>query len=249
MNNITLGNSSLLSCDRHHDLTVLTNIAAMLLRPPLNIYIIQLIISRQLVTSEFYTLNEAILAVFICVFDVLEVFTTTCPITSFLMTKRFFLGFTLSARQNLMILITLDRYIAVVKPVVFLKLKQLKYKVYFSGINLLLTVGCCVGSMYMTLEYQLCVVVQRGQENVEGLREDEGREEVGEVENEKKGREEGLKTRETPRDSPYTELSSGHCVSRVKGFLRRILGRFPSLSFLKDEAARWICVLKQAPTF
>ncbi|TMS23628.1 hypothetical protein E3U43_008934, partial [Larimichthys crocea] len=29
-----------------------------------------------------------------------------------------------------------------------------------------------------------------------------------------------------------------------KCFLRRILGRFLTLSFLKDEAAQWTCVLK-----
>lgn len=62
MNDTTLGNTSLLPGYHveHASMTVITPMVALTLQLPVNIYILQLIISRHWITTEFYTLKVAI---------------------------------------------------------------------------------------------------------------------------------------------------------------------------------------------
>ena len=150
MNNTALGNSSLpLFCDNLGKRNMLPNFFCLAVRLPLNIYILQLIISQHLITAEFYALNEAIFEIFIYFYDIFGVVTHICPNAYLIMIRWFFLGFAFTGRPCLMTLICIDRYLAVVKPVVFLRFKQLTYKLVFSGIIWLVTLVSCTWSIFM----------------------------------------------------------------------------------------------------
>lgn len=123
-----------------------------MIRLPANIYIMQLIISRHLITSEFYALNEAIFLTFIHFYDILALVAYICPNTLVMRIRMFILGFILTGRPCLMALICVERYVAVVQPLVFLRFKQLMCKLVFCGIIWLATLASCCNNILMHSE-------------------------------------------------------------------------------------------------
>ncbi len=163
MNDTTLGNTSLLPVCVNlpsRDVTLIPNVIGPILRLPLNIYILQLIISARLITSEFYALKEAIFEIIICLYDILEMMAYVFPNSCLLTIKTFFLGFIVSGRPFLLTLICVERYLAVGKPVVFLRLKPLKYKLALSGITWLWTLVSCFSVFLMGSVYHYAAVAQ-----------------------------------------------------------------------------------------
>lgn len=164
MNHTTFGNTSCLSllfCDNllNTNVIMIPSVVSLILRLPASICILQLIISRDLMTSEFCALNEAIVEMFICVYDILGVAACAFPDPYLMEIRRFFRGFIIIGRPFLLALICVERYLAVVKPVVFLRLKPLKYKLALSGIIWLWTlVSCsCLISTTSVFHYSLLV--------------------------------------------------------------------------------------------
>lgn len=151
MNNTTLGNSSLptFSDNILQFLSVVPNLLSLIVRLPANIYIIQLIISSKRITPEFLTLNGAIFELLICIFDLLEVETFFSASEYVYRIRSFFLGFVITGRPFVLALICVDRYLAVVKPVWFLRWKQVKYKI----------VLCCVMWVWTLLFCTIIIVV------------------------------------------------------------------------------------------
>ncbi|KAM7419142.1 hypothetical protein PAMA_016320 [Pampus argenteus] len=163
MSNTTLGNCSLVPFYDdliNSDVTVIPNLVSMILRLPVSIYILKLIVSRHLIISEFYTFNEEIFEIFICLFDSLRVLAYVFSDTSVMKSKQFFLGFVVTGRPWALTLICVDRYLAVVKPVTFLRFKPLRYKLTLSGIIWLGTLVSCSGNMLVSFGFHYVSVAQ-----------------------------------------------------------------------------------------
>lgn len=163
MNDTTLGNTSLLPfcvSTSNRDVTLIPNIIGPILRLPLNAYILQLIISGHLITSEFCTLTEAIFEIITCIYDILGMAAYISPNSCLLKIRMFFLGFIVSGRPFLLMLICVERYLAVAKPMVFLRFKPLKYKLALSGVIWLWTLVSCFSIYVMGSAYHYAAVVQ-----------------------------------------------------------------------------------------
>lgn len=76
--------------------------------------------------------------------------------------RKFFLGFIVTGRPSLLTLICVERYIAVVKPVAFLRLKLLKYKLAFAGIIWMWTLLSCSLRFVITSGFHYIIAVQVG---------------------------------------------------------------------------------------
>ncbi|KAM7394180.1 hypothetical protein PAMP_020994 [Pampus punctatissimus] len=139
---------------------MIPNLVTTILRLPVSFYILELIVSRHLIISEFYTLNEEIFEIFICLFDIFRVLAYIFPDTSFIKSRQFFLGFIVTGRPCMLTLICVDRYLAVVKPVTFLRFKPLRYKLTLSGIIWLCTLVSCSGNTLVYLGFHYILVAQ-----------------------------------------------------------------------------------------
>ncbi|KAL6110095.1 uncharacterized protein ACO6RY_19249 [Pungitius sinensis] len=127
------------------NIRLVPNVLSLILRFPVNIYVLQIIMSGNMCTSEFYSLNQALFEI-MCFYDFFGVVLSVFPNWYVREIQHFFLGFVLTARPCLLALICVERYLAVVKPVAFLRMKSLKYRLAMLGIIWLwtLTTGVCV---------------------------------------------------------------------------------------------------------
>lgn len=155
MNNTTLGNS--FSLLLKNDLLV---ICSMVIRVPIIIYILQVIISKGWISSEFYTFKKAVFELVTCFHDTLAVFGYFFPDMYLSNIKSFLLGFALTGRPYILTLICVECYLATVKPVVYLQFKPLRYKVLLSGIIWVLTLVSCLSSVFVSLGFYYIVIAQ-----------------------------------------------------------------------------------------
>lgn len=162
MNNTTLGNcSSAPFCvSDNSDPATIYNLFSPILRLPVNIYILQLIISKQWITTEFYSFQEAIFEIIICLQDVLGIAVYFSADPYLFKIRRFFVGFIVTGRPCLLAVICVERYLAITKPVVYLRLKPLKFKLVLSGLIWLVTLLFCWGSIFMSSEFHKLLLAQ-----------------------------------------------------------------------------------------
>lgn len=99
--------------------------------------------------AEILSLNQAICEVAICMANVISLIAINITIsnvtilTYFLFAVKFTLGFIFSGRPLFMSCICLERYLAVVHPVTFLKYKLLRYRLVQTIISWLTVMVCC----------------------------------------------------------------------------------------------------------
>lgn len=163
MNNTTLGNTSLLPFSGYilnPNGTVIPYLFSLVLRLPVNIYILQLIISRHWIKSEFYALKDAVFEIVVCFYDILGIAVYIFPNTYVLKTGKFIQKFIIMGHPNLLTLTCVERYLAIVKPLVFLRFKPLKYKLALTGIIWLWTLIFCFASLLMSLVFHYAALVQ-----------------------------------------------------------------------------------------
>lgn len=153
MNNTTLGTSDFSYLLIPNPLSIITYL-------PVNIYILVLIISRQWIVSEFYIFIETIMEICICFYDIIGLIACITS-NSYLLTARdFCLGFLVTGRPCVLALICVERYLAIVKPVAYMKLKPLKYKLGLTGMVWFITLACCFSRLYMAQEiHRVSIVV------------------------------------------------------------------------------------------
>ena len=130
------------------DVLYAASITALLLVPPVNIYVLVLMVRGGLetITSEFYCLNLAvsdILMCFFCLFYVIEK-----DRQGDLFVFSFFLGFLNISPPLFQCCICVERYLAVVHPVIFLRYKLLRYKIMCCSVVWFITLGFCVAFIY-----------------------------------------------------------------------------------------------------
>lgn len=155
MNNTTLG--ILVLNPFKMDLGVIPNLFSMTLRLPIHVYILQLIISSNWILAEFYTFNEAIFEVFYFVYDILAVVGFIFPNPYLLKTKTNALLFIVTGHSCHLTVSCVEHYLAVGKPMLYMRCKPLKYKLSTSLVCLVLALVSFLLSSY-TLYYFLALV-------------------------------------------------------------------------------------------
>ncbi len=132
-------------------LTICFYITSLLFGLPTHSYVIWLIITRtgSGVASEFFILNLSVCEIGInlnIVVHVILYWYLSHPTL-----RLFFAGFTITGRPLFQCLICVERYLAVVHPVTFLKFKPLRYRVFCCTVAWVICFGSCFVCMY-TLE-------------------------------------------------------------------------------------------------
>ncbi|XP_051537037.1 chemokine XC receptor 1-like [Myxocyprinus asiaticus] len=127
---------------------------------PTHSYVIWLIVtgtgSGSGIASGFFNLNLSVSEIgncLNCLFCVLDYFT---PFTSL---KAFLFGLGITGRPLFQCLICIERYLAVVHPVTFLKIKPLRYKVICSTAAWIITFGSCLCCMLILVLFDSYIYV------------------------------------------------------------------------------------------
>ncbi|XP_051734825.1 C-C chemokine receptor type 8-like [Ctenopharyngodon idella] len=115
---------------------------------PAHSYIIWLIITGTLsgVASEFFILNLSVCELGICLNGL--VFILSRWISSLDILDMFLIGLTTTGRPLFQCLMCVERYLAVVHPVTFLKYKPLRYRVICCTAIWIISLGSCLVCMY-----------------------------------------------------------------------------------------------------
>ena len=112
---------------------------------PTNVYVLWLILTGAggTMASDFFSLNLAVSEVLYCLFSVFVLVNNHIPTTALAYLADFSFGFLSAGRPLFQCCICVERYLAVVHPVVFLKYKPLRYRVGWAagawGVTLMFT--------------------------------------------------------------------------------------------------------------
>ena len=111
---------------------------------PINIYTMVLIVRGGLetITSEFSCINLTVSDIFICFFCLFYVLQKHIQVL--MNTQDLFLGFLNISRPLFQGCICVERYLAVVHPVTFLRYKLLRYKIMYCSVVWFITLGFCI---------------------------------------------------------------------------------------------------------
>ena len=119
----------------------------LLLGLPTNSYILYQIVIKTGVPSEFFTFNLTLCEIIFCFktpLVLLSYYTIPHTLDN---VKHFFEGFIGMGRPLFQTCICVERYLAVIHPVLFLKYKPLRYRLACSAVAWLIVFGCCVMTM------------------------------------------------------------------------------------------------------
>ena len=131
-------NSTMCGCNYATSLTValVSNSINLILGCPTNGYVLWLIFrgAGGTLASEFFTLNLTVNEILSCVYNVAMIIWIKRQSLVFLIIMSFFSGFLTVGRPLFQTCICLERYLAVVHPVVFLRYKPLRYRLACSAL-------------------------------------------------------------------------------------------------------------------
>ncbi|XDV38347.1 hypothetical protein PO909_007786 [Leuciscus waleckii] len=113
---------------------------------PTHSYVIWLIITGSRVASLFFKLNLSVCEIGICVASLICLLLFWYKSLTTLMC--FLMGLGITGRPLFQCLICVERYLAVVHPVTFLKFKPLRYRVICCTAVWIITLGSCIFSMF-----------------------------------------------------------------------------------------------------
>ncbi len=114
---------------------------------PMPCYVIWLIIgTRSGIALEFFNLNLSVCEIGICLNSLFFILSRWFSCLEIL--DLFLLGFTFTGRPLFQCLMCVERYLAVVHPVTFLKYKPLRYRVICCTVAWIINLGSCLVCMY-----------------------------------------------------------------------------------------------------
>ncbi len=134
----------------------------ILLGPPTHVYVLWLIETGKEIAPEFLNLNLSVceMIVFLnCFISFLAIrFPEVYPLTAFTA------GFSITGRPLFQCLMCVERYLAVVHPVIFLKYKPLRYKLFCSAVVWITALSSCLFCMFTAFKhinvYMCCFLLQ-----------------------------------------------------------------------------------------
>ena len=134
-------------------LFVVSHLINLILSFPTNVYVLWLIVTRAggTMTSEFFALNLTMSEIIVSLFDVLSLMSFYLPKVSLWSAVQFFSGFLICARPLFQCCVCVERYLAVVHPVVYLKYKPLRYRVGITVLVWLVVIWFCLDIFFMGL--------------------------------------------------------------------------------------------------
>ncbi|XP_067280757.1 hydroxycarboxylic acid receptor 2-like [Pseudorasbora parva] len=116
---------------------------------PTHSYVFWLIITGSGVASEFFNLNLSVCEIGNCLMFILNLLSLF--FSSLTNTKLFLQGLCVTGRPLFQCLICVERYLAVVHPVTFLKYKPLRYRVICCTAAWIITLGSCLCCMIILI--------------------------------------------------------------------------------------------------
>ncbi len=129
---------------------------------PTNCYVLWLIFKRAGggIASEFFGINQCVCEIVYCLDSLFCLIWSDYPWLSRLMELTWFLlGLGITGRPLFQCLICVERYLAVIHPVIFLKYKPLRYRVICCTVAWIITLGSCLCFMFRLISFNFYVFV------------------------------------------------------------------------------------------
>lgn len=162
MDNTTLGNTSWLPLSDillNIDTSVATHFFSLVLRLPINIFVMQVILSKRWILSERYLFKEAVVQFVISLFDVFSIVSIFYPDIYLLHTWFALEVILVIGHPSLLTAISVEQYLAVVKPLLYLRLKPFKCWLPLGGLMCLWMLAIFTVSLFRKVVYSLATVV------------------------------------------------------------------------------------------
>ncbi len=156
MNNSTVNFTSEASTNSTYDsvgatsLVICTFSINFIFGVPTHSYILWLIITGtgSGVASDFFNLNLSVCEIGICLNSLFCVMYYCTGLSFFISLGWFSLGLLITGRPLFQCLICVERYLAVIHPVIFLKFKPLRYRVICCTVAWIIIIGSCLCFMF-----------------------------------------------------------------------------------------------------
>ncbi|XP_056114214.1 uracil nucleotide/cysteinyl leukotriene receptor-like [Rhinichthys klamathensis goyatoka] len=148
-------NSTTQSFELMDSLEICGHVICLLFGLPTHSYILWLIVTGtgSGVASEFFIFNLSVCELGICLNNL--VFVLSMWFTSLSRIEMFLAGLSSTGRPLFQCLICVERYLAVVHPVTFLKYKPLRYRVICCTVAWFIVLGCCFLCLLVSDEVKL----------------------------------------------------------------------------------------------
>ncbi|XP_050948635.1 uracil nucleotide/cysteinyl leukotriene receptor-like [Labeo rohita] len=126
---------------------------------PTHSYVIWLIItgSESGVASSFFNLNLSVCEIANCLNSLLTVLDYFTCFSSLTILTYFLVGLAITGRPLFQCLMCVERYLAVVHPVIFLKFKPLRYRVICCAVAWLISFGSCLCCIFTLVLHNIYV--------------------------------------------------------------------------------------------
>ncbi len=127
---------------------------------PTNCYVLWLIFKRAGggIASEFFGINQCVCEIVFCLHSLFCLICSNYPWLSRLMELTWFLlGLGVTGHPLFQCLICVERYLAVVHPVIFLKYKPLRYRVICCTVAWIITLGSCLYCVFTQALFHLYI--------------------------------------------------------------------------------------------
>jgi len=154
-------NSTTQSFDLMDGLEISGNVICLLFGLPIHSYILWSIVTGtgSGVASEFFIFNLSVCELGICVNNLF--FVLSMRYTSLLGFEMFLAGLFFTGRPLFQCLMCVERYLAVVHPVTFLKYKPLRYRVICCTVVWFIVLGCCFLCLLVSDEMELILLLMQ----------------------------------------------------------------------------------------
>lgn len=162
MDNTTLGNLSWLPLS--HNLqniysSVPTHVFSLVVRLPINIFVVQVILSKRWISSETYVFKEAVIQITISLYDAFSIVLIFRPDTFLFHTWLALDVILVIGHPSMLTVTSVEQYLAVVKPLLYLRLKSFKCGLPLGGLICMWILAIFTVSLFREVVFLLAAVV------------------------------------------------------------------------------------------
>lgn len=160
--NTTLGNTSWLPPSEIFlkiYASVATHCFSFVVRLPVNIFIVQVILSRRWISSETYVFKEAVIQIVTSLYNAFSIASNLYPDKYLLHTRAAVEVILVIGHPSLLTVTSVEQYLAVVKPLLYLRLKPMKCGLPLGGLICVFTLVIFIVSLFREVVFFLAAVV------------------------------------------------------------------------------------------